>query len=43
MIGTSRESVKRTLSDFKSHHLAMFKGSTLVIQNRTALQHYADI
>jgi CRP/FNR family cyclic AMP-dependent transcriptional regulator len=43
MIGTSRETVTRTLSDFKSHHLALLKGSTLVIQNRAALQHYADV
>ena len=42
-IGTSRETVTRTLSDFKSHRLAMLKGSTLVIQNRAALQHFAGI
>jgi CRP/FNR family transcriptional regulator, cyclic AMP receptor protein len=41
-IGSSRETVTRTLSDFKSKHLVTFKGSTLVIANRDALQSCAN-
>lgn len=40
-IGTSRETVTRTLSVFKSRHLVAFHGSTLTIPNRTALETYA--
>jgi len=40
IIGTSRETVTRTLGDFKSKHLAELKGSTLVIQNKAALEAY---
>jgi CRP/FNR family transcriptional regulator, cyclic AMP receptor protein len=42
-IGSSRETVTRTLSDFKSKHLLTFKGSTLMIANREALQACANI
>ena len=37
-IGTTRESVTRTLSEFKSQRLVTLQGSTLVIPNRTALE-----
>lgn len=40
-IGTTRETVTRTLSDFKSHHLVTIKGSTLLIQDRPALENIA--
>ena len=39
-IGTTRETVTRTLSDFKSQHLVELHGSTLVIENRQALEDY---
>jgi len=37
IIGTSRETVTRTLSDFKSKHLATIKGSAAII-NKQALK-----
>lgn len=40
-IGTSRETVTRTLSSFKSRHLVDFQGSMLTISNRTALESFA--
>lgn len=40
-IGTSRETVTRTLSVFKMRRLVTFKGSTAIIPNRTALESYA--
>jgi CRP/FNR family cyclic AMP-dependent transcriptional regulator len=40
-IGTSRETVTRTLSVFKTRHLVNFHGSTLTIPNKTALASYA--
>ena len=40
-IGTSRETVTRTLKVFKSLRLVTFNGSTLSIPNRTALESYA--
>ncbi len=42
-IGTSRESVTRTLSDFKHRKLVVFQGSTLMISNPTALASFARI
>ncbi len=42
-IGTSRETVTRTLSIFKTRHLVNFNGSTLTIPNRAALENYACI
>jgi len=36
-IGTTRETVTRTLSDFRSQHLIEMRGSTLVIANHEAL------
>jgi CRP/FNR family transcriptional regulator, cyclic AMP receptor protein len=40
-IGTSRETVTRTLSDFKHRKLVMLQGSTLMISNRVALENFA--
>jgi CRP/FNR family transcriptional regulator, cyclic AMP receptor protein len=37
-VGATRETVTRTLSDFKSRHLVMLKGTTVMIPNRAALQ-----
>ena len=41
-IGTTRETVTRTLSDFKLQHLVSIQGSTLMIPNRAALENYAN-
>jgi CRP/FNR family cyclic AMP-dependent transcriptional regulator len=38
MIGSSRETVTRLLGDLKKKELIRLDGSTLVIQNRTALE-----
>ena len=38
LIGTTRETVTRTLSEFKSNHLVVLHGSNLMISNRTALE-----
>jgi CRP/FNR family transcriptional regulator len=40
-IGTTRETVTRTLNEFKSHRLIAFHGATLTIPNRIALENYA--
>jgi CRP/FNR family transcriptional regulator len=40
-IGASRETVTRTLSNFKTRRLVAFQGSMLTIPNRSALAHYA--
>jgi CRP/FNR family cyclic AMP-dependent transcriptional regulator len=37
-IGSTRETVTRTLSDFKSRQLVVLQGSTLLISNRPALE-----
>lgn len=37
-IGTTRETVTRTFSEFKSQHLVALQGSTLTISNRPALE-----
>jgi CRP/FNR family transcriptional regulator len=37
-IGTTRETVTRTLSEFKNRHLVALEGSTLMISNRAALE-----
>jgi len=42
-IGTSRETVTRTLSSFKSRRLVAQHGSILTIPNRVALQSYAHV
>jgi len=38
LIGTTRETVTRTLSEFKSNHLVDLHGSNLMISNRSALE-----
>ena len=38
IIGMSRETVTRTLADFRKQHIAELHGSTLVVQNVAALQ-----
>lgn len=37
-LGSSRETVTRTLSEFKSKHLISFKGATVLIPDRKALE-----
>lgn len=37
-MGSSRETVTRTLSEFKSRHLITFRGATILIPNRAALE-----
>jgi CRP/FNR family cyclic AMP-dependent transcriptional regulator len=37
-IGMTRETVTRTLSEFKNRHLVTLEGSTLMISNRSALE-----
>src|SRR5579862_8252262 len=37
-VGTTRETVTRTLSEFKNKHLVILQGSTLTISNRPALE-----
>ncbi len=41
-IGSSRETVTRTLSDFRNRHLVTLKGSTLTISDRAALQEFVS-
>ncbi len=41
-IGTTRETVTRTLSDFKLRHLVTIQGSSLMIPNRSALENFAN-
>ena len=40
-IGTSRETVTRTLNHFKNRHLVAFQGSMMTIPNRAALADFA--
>jgi CRP/FNR family transcriptional regulator len=42
MIGSSRETVTRLIGDLKKKELIRLDGSTLVIQNRTALEALAS-
>lgn len=42
-IGTTRETVTRTLSDFKDRHLVTIQGSTMMIPDRTALEVCANL
>jgi CRP/FNR family transcriptional regulator, cyclic AMP receptor protein len=42
-IGTTRETVTRTLSEFKTRHLITIHGSTLMIPNREALETFANV
>ena len=41
-IGTPRETVTRTPSDFKVRHLVSIQGSTMMILNRAALETFAN-
>jgi len=41
-IGTSRETVTRTLSDFKERHLIAIQGSTMMIPSVAALESFAN-
>jgi len=41
-IGTTRETVTRTLSDFKGRNLVAIHGSTLMIPSRAALESFAN-
>ena len=38
LVGTSRETITRLLSDFRRNDLAELKGSMLIIHNRPALK-----
>ena len=42
-IGTSRETVTRTFSEFRSRHLLTLKGSTLMISDRAALEAFVTV
>ena len=42
MIGASRETVTRVLSDFKRKQIIKLEGSTLVIRNRPELEELAS-
>lgn len=42
-IGTTRETVTRTLSEFKSQHLVELRGSSLVIGDRDALEEFVTV
>ena len=42
-IGTTRETVTRTLSDLKVRHLVAIHGSTLMIPSRAALESFANV
>lgn len=42
-IGTTRETVTRTLSEFKSQHLVELRGSTLLIENQAALEDFVTV
>ncbi|MGA7221669.1 MAG: Crp/Fnr family transcriptional regulator [Candidatus Acidiferrales bacterium] len=43
LIGSSRETVTRTLGEFRSRQLVTLKGSTLTIQNHAALEDFVAI
>lgn len=43
MIGLSRETVTRTMGDFKRRQFVASKGATVVIQNRGALEQFAGM
>jgi len=38
LVGTSRETVTRVLSDFRKQQIAQLRGSTLLIRNKPALE-----
>jgi CRP/FNR family transcriptional regulator, cyclic AMP receptor protein len=39
LIGTSRETITRTLSEFRKKDIVELKGSILIIHNKPALEH----
>jgi hypothetical protein len=39
LVGTSRETITRLLSEFRRNETAELKGSTLIIHNQPALKH----
>ena len=43
MIGISRETVTRTLTDFRNQRLVTLDGSTLLIKNPTTLEQFAEV
>jgi CRP/FNR family cyclic AMP-dependent transcriptional regulator len=43
LIGSSRETVSRTLSEFKRQNLLELNGSTMLLRNKGALQNLAGI
>lgn len=43
LIGTTRETVTRTLSSFKGRHLVAIQGSTLMISNRAGLESFVGV
>ena len=43
LMGTSRETITRTLSDFKKKEIVELKGSTLIIHNKSALEQLVAI
>jgi CRP/FNR family transcriptional regulator len=43
LIGSSRETVSRTLSEFKRQNLLELNGSTMLLRNKSALQNLAGI
>jgi CRP/FNR family transcriptional regulator, cyclic AMP receptor protein len=43
IIGMSRETVTRTLANFRKQRIAELHGSTLMIQNMSAIQRLADV
>lgn len=43
IIGTSRETVTRTLAEFRKRQIAVLKGSTLTIRNKSALERLVGI
>lgn len=43
ILGTSRETVTRTLGEFRSRQLAILRGSTLLIQNKLGLESLAAL
>jgi CRP/FNR family transcriptional regulator, cyclic AMP receptor protein len=42
-VGSTRETVSRTLRDFKNKHLVLFKGATMIIPNPAALEALSDV
>jgi len=43
MVGLSRETVTRTMGDFRHRQLVSVKGATLLIQNKDALEQFAGL